>query len=307
MAKISLAGFRDPVRRPRFIVWTVVVVLVLAVVIVIALGATSTTWFCAQVCHKVQDDTIRAYEASSHSQISCMACHEPVNADPVTFVIKKAGALGELYLTISNKFSLPLNEGSRLSLSPDEMGSQQCTQCHSSNRPVTPSPGIIIDHRIHAELGIWCTVCHNRTAHNEVASPPVLIDPSGHHNTAHPDYMKMDACFRCHDLQGKKTAPGACSTCHTPDYQLTPASHEATSWATTGHSEAATEMTKAFGEAQADSKAFDAEIVAKGADPGLATHLTTPVFNCYTCHVKATFCDTCHARNKVTANSLPVQ
>ena len=114
MAKISLAGFKDPVRRPRFIIWTFVVVLVLAAVVVIALGATSTRWFCAQVCHKVQDDTIAAYEASAHSEISCMACHEPVNANTVVFVLAKMKALGELYLTVTSKYELPLNEGSAL-------------------------------------------------------------------------------------------------------------------------------------------------------------------------------------------------
>jgi hypothetical protein len=62
MAKISLAGFKDPVRRPRYIIWTAVAVLVFAAFMVPVLGVTSTRWFCAQSCHKVQDDTIVAYE-----------------------------------------------------------------------------------------------------------------------------------------------------------------------------------------------------------------------------------------------------
>ena len=43
MAKISLAGFKDPVRRPRYIVWTFVVVFALAafVVSMLCLGGTA--------------------------------------------------------------------------------------------------------------------------------------------------------------------------------------------------------------------------------------------------------------------------
>jgi hypothetical protein len=291
MAKISLAGFKDPVRRPRYIVWTVTALFALAIFMIVALGATSTRWFCAEVCHKVQDDTIRAYEASAHSEISCMACHEPVNADPLTFIIKKASSLGELITTVTDKYRLPLNPGSALSLNEEEMGSKQCVQCHSSQRVVTPSAGMIINHKVHADAGIWCTVCHNRVAHNEVASPPQLSDPTGAKNTAHPDYMKMSACFRCHDLEGKKKAPGQCSTCHTPSFNLVPATHTAADWRGIGHSDAATKANEEFGKAQAEAATLQAE--------GVPAELAAPVQECYTCHVKATFCDACHARLKV--------
>ena len=68
----------------------------IAAVMIPVLGVTSTRWFCAEGCHKVQDDTIIAYQHSSHSKISCMACHMPVNANPVIFLLHKAEALGEL-------------------------------------------------------------------------------------------------------------------------------------------------------------------------------------------------------------------
>jgi hypothetical protein len=301
MAKISLAGFKDPVRRPRYIVWTFVAVFGLAIFMIIALGATSTRFFCAEVCHKVQDDTIASYEASAHSEISCMACHEPVNADPLTFVIKKASSLGELITTVTNKFHLPLNEGSALSLNEDEMGSQQCTQCHSAKRKVTPSAGMIIDHKVHAAEGIWCTVCHNRTAHNEVDAPPQLRDPFGNANTAHPDFMKMNACFRCHDLSGQKgpkwSAPGKCSTCHLPSFNLVPDTHTAADWMGKGHSAAASAADEAYGEGLAEAKSLTAE--------GVPAQLAAPVQECYECHDKTTFCDACHARLKVSTTTTP--
>lgn len=287
MAKFSLAGFKDPVRRPRYIVWTGVVVLVLAVVVVFALGATSTRWFCAQVCHSVQDDSIAAYEASTHSEISCMACHEPVNADTVTFLLAKVKSGLEVIPTVRNTYELPLNPGSALSLKGGkEMGSQQCTQCHSKNREVTPSKGIIIDHAVHEEKDVWCTVCHNRIAHNEEAAPPTLTDPRGEKNKRHPDFMKMDGCFRCHDLEGKKTAPGACSACHTADFPLKPANHLKAEFYPKGHAELAREHEKEFEEVAKEAKILEEE--------GIRKDLAAPVDYCATCHIKSKFCDSCH-------------
>jgi cytochrome c7-like protein len=300
MPKISLAGFKDPVRRPRFIVWTFVVVFALAAFVVVMLGATSTRWFCAEVCHAVQDDTIRAYDVSSHSRISCMACHEPVNADTITFLFAKVKSGLEVIPTVADTFELPLNPGSALALKGGhEMGSQQCTQCHSTGREITPSEGIKIDHKVHADADIWCTVCHNRVAHNEVASPPTLIH-KGVKNVAHPNFMTMDACFRCHDLEGKvkmtgptaKAASGVCITCHPAGFELVPESHTAADWSIKAHGEAAREIDKKVGEEGAEAKKLAAE--------GIAPYLAAPVNECETCHVTAKFCDTCHERLRVT-------
>ena len=60
-----------------------------------------------------------------------MACHEPVNANTVVFLLAKMKALGELYTTVTNKYELPLNAGSALALSEEEMSSGQCVQCHT--------------------------------------------------------------------------------------------------------------------------------------------------------------------------------
>lgn len=287
-----LSGFRDPVRRPRYIVWSFVILLGLAMFMVVALGATSTRWFCEEVCHKVQDDTIFAYQKSAHAEISCMACHEPVNANTMVFMFAKVKALGELYLAATNTYELPLNRGSALSLNEEEMGSKQCTQCHSPNRSITPHKGLLIDHAKHEQAGVWCTVCHNRTAHNEEAAPPKLIAPNGKKNIGHPNYMKMDACFRCHDLEGKvkmtgegaKAAPGTCATCHEKDFDLVPASHKTGDWKKK-HGEAARETAAEVEEQKTEA----GELVKEGAPD----YLVAPVNTCQTCH-KKDFCTTCH-------------
>lgn len=306
MAKISLKGFKDPVTRPRFVVWTFTVVFALAAFVVVMLGATSTYWFCANVCHKVQDDTINAYKASTHAEISCMACHEPVNADTVTFLLAKVKSGLEVIPTVGNTFSLPLNPGSALALKGGkEMGSQQCTQCHSANRKVTPTEGIKIDHKVHADAGVWCTVCHNRVAHNEVAAPPTLKAPNGTENTGHPNFMKMTQCFRCHDLEGKvkmtgegaKAAPGTCTTCHTAGFELVPKTHSAADWSVKGHGEAAKEILKEMGVLEAEAKKLEEE--------GIKPFLAAPVDECFTCHVESQFCTPCHDNLKVTPTPAP--
>ncbi|MBN2404812.1 MAG: NapC/NirT family cytochrome c, partial [Coriobacteriia bacterium] len=268
MAKISLAGFKDPVRRPRYIIWTGVAVMVLAAFVVVAFGATSTYWFCAEVCHKVQDDSIAAYDRSSHNMVSCMSCHEPVNADPITFTLKKAKALGELVLTVTNNYELPLNPESHLALNSEEMGSDQCTQCHSENRVITPSDGIIIDHAVHADKEVQCTACHNRIAHNESGDwEPVLSNPNdGPMSVKHANFMSMTACFRCHTLTSESPsgaeykAPGKCSACHPKDFDLKPANHDDKGFYPEGHAVLAmTPIDPSTGKPDVDAEAAEAE------------------------------------------------
>lgn len=267
MPRISLAGFKDPARRPRYIILTGVCVLAVAAFLVLAIGVSSSRWFCGGFCHQVQGDDIKSYENSSHSEISCLACHMPVNSDPVTFLIHKAEAgIGGVIGITTNRFEKPVNLESTLAMDTKVMPERQCTQCHSSNRKVTPHKGILIDHAVHAEKGVTCTMCHNRVAHKEKG---VTLTKG---RKAHEDFMKMEACYRCHVLPGSKptlpfTAPGACSTCHPAGFELKPANHLQTGFYTkygdsTGHAKLAVEDTK-------------------------GTY-------CTMCHVKATFCTDCH-------------
>lgn len=306
MAKFSLIrGFKDPVTRPRYIIWSGVAAMVLVAVVVVALGVTSTRWFCAEVCHKVQDDAIGSYQASTHSEISCMACHTPVNADPVTFVMKKAKSLVELYLTATEDYEIPLNATSHVALSY-YFQSKQCKQCHNlKNREVTPSKGIIISHEAHekaapgelAEEEYWnkiqCTWCHNRIAHNEEGYEPRLTDPhSGEVAHKHDDFMGMTACFRCHTLTDVSPsiykAPGACAKCHPADFELKPANHAAKDFYPKGHAKTAKEDKEHAAEVLTE---YEHKVEEGHADP---LPPVGSVFYCATCHVENKFCMNCH-------------
>ena len=303
--RISFAGFKDPFRRPRYIVWSAVAVLALAAVVVVALGVTSTRWFCSEACHKVQDDTIVAYQHSPHSQISCIACHMPVNSNPIVFVLHKAEALGELAMTVTNNYELPLNGQSEVSLN---MASTQCTQCHDTEkRPVTPSAGIVIDHKVHAENEVTCAICHNRTAHVEDFKLALKDPKTGERNRKHEDFMKMAACFRCHSQEPKKDVPpGSCSACHTAKFKLKPASHDVAGFYPSGHAELAaaeeSRVARAGGQqwlAATEASAYaPGEATSKGEGGGevsLGDSLTkvATINQCSTCH-KRSFCTGCH-------------
>jgi nitrate/TMAO reductase-like tetraheme cytochrome c subunit len=301
MPKISLAGFTDPVRRPRYIIWTGVILLIFAAFMVTVLGVTSTRWFCSEGCHKVQDDTIVAYNHSSHSQISCMACHMPVNANPVVFLLHKMEALGELAMTVTNNYELPLNGESEVSLT---MNSGQCTQCHNmANRKVSPSAGLKIDHKVHIDKGISCTICHNRIAHNEDFALQLKDPKTGKANHKHESFVEMTACFRCHGQDEGSPAPGTCSVCHTAGFELKPESHFKPDFFPKAHAELAKEAVEKVGETlkERGDKAVTAERkgewLKEGANSkepiGAKLVPVAEVFYCGTCHATK-FCNDCH-------------
>lgn len=276
-----LSLFKNPTTRPKAVIWSSILVLGLAgFAVAIGVIATSTRMFCAESCHIVQDDAIASYKASAHANISCMACHEPVNANPLEFAKAKIKSAGEVIPTVAGTYSFPLNKGSAYALNAHEMGSKQCTQCHGTNRKVTPVAGLKIDHAIHAKEGVTCTSCHNRAGHDETE---IVLKLEG--NSKHEDFTEMNACFRCHGLEGVHEAPGECATCHTEGFELVPENHKSGRWLSGEHSETAKESLKEYGAAEAEAEELLKE--------GVAERLAKPVEYCSTCHKKA-FCDGCH-------------
>lgn len=299
--------FTDPLRRPRAIVWSMTGVIVLLGLYAVSQMATSTAWFCNDPCHVVHADNKTAYYAGSHSEVSCIACHYPVNMGPVAFVLDRVDKLLDIYPTVAGTFEMPVNELSHIALAtPDE----QCTQCHElANRTVTPSPGILIDHEVHTGNGVVCAACHNRVAHPEDGLEFTLEG-----NGPKADFMTMTACFRCHTLTdgspSEFTAPGECSACHPADFDLVPASHDDAGWYTErgesgGHAAAAREEASETAEAGQEWSAHAEEFYDRegrllvrlaGVDETIKTKVPPPatINECFTCHVRAEFCDACH-------------
>ena len=301
------APFTDPKRRPRTIVWGFVVIIVLAAVFAVSMAATSTFWFCNDVCHTVHADNKQAYYDGVHDKVSCVACHYPPNMNVVALSLDRMDKLLDIAPTISGDVEMPLNGLSRLALTtPDD----QCTQCHDlAHRPVSPQLGVVIDHDVHTESGIVCATCHNRVAH-----PEDDIEFTLPGNGPKADFMKMTSCYRCHSLTGESpsefVAPGTCATCHDAEFNLYPASHTVEDWyndrgASRGHAEAATEEASSTAEVEAEwdevEPGFwedDARPLVKlaGVDESVKTRVPPPgtINECFTCHIQEEFCDVCH-------------
>jgi hypothetical protein len=295
-----IEGFRDPVRRPRYIIWSALAVMLVVLMWTFGLVGTSFSWFCETPCHIVHDDNTLAYNAGTHSNVSCIACHEPVNSSPIQFTVLKIFVIPDLYATITKTFDLPMNARNEVAL--EKFPNEQCWQCHNmNNREVSPSPGMKINHDAHTTRGVLCTMCHNRVAHPEENITLVLEGDEKHEN-----WTTMTACFRCHSQDPKSEAPGACDACHTADFNLVPASHEATNWFNPGQ--------EPFGHSAAAKEAADAAAAGKAledqhSEPGKSEETSegvTPEYTssraineCYTCHLES-FCNDCHKKLRPT-------
>lgn len=302
-----VAAFKNPVSRPRAIIWTGTILVAFLLFLTVMVGATTTYWFCAEICHAVQDDSIFSYNNSSHSEVSCVSCHMPAGANPVSYLIHKVEALKELPMTIMGTYHIPLNGESHVSMSGYMMPSTQCTQCHDlTKREVTPSLGMVIDHDAHKENSISCTVCHNRIAHREEGIELINKDPeTGKLNVGHEDYMEMTACYRCHRLadDGIKVetpfeATGECAACHNEKFDLVPESHKVDNFLKEQHGKLGDAEVKRVEKATAKYESAEHEEGGheKPTAEGDAVKDVPKVEllnECYTCHTKS-FCSDCH-------------
>jgi len=288
----SLQGWKDPRKRPRYIIWSGVAVLGLAAFAITAIGVTSSYWFCANVCHMVMDDAIIAYNESPHANISCLACHTQVSADPYHFLLHKVEfGIDGGYKVLSDTYTLPPNAESEVALETPE---KQCVQCHAGYKKINPSPGMKIDHDAHKAAGITCTTCHNRVAHQETGE----LTLAG--NSKHADFSQMEGCFRCHSQEAGGEAPGTCSACHTEEFELVPESHAAAGFYTpfgdsSGHAKLAREDKQRLAEVAAEEQAASAvtPAAAHAEEGGGELPSIHGVSYCGQCHAQA-FCDGCH-------------
>lgn len=298
-------AFKNPVTRPRAIIWTGTVLSALCLVLVVMFFATTSYWFCAEICHKVQDDSINTYTRSTHSKVSCVSCHMPANADVITYTIHKVEALAELPMTVLGTYEIPLNGSDEVAMNGYVFPSTQCTQCHdTSKRNITTTKGIIIDHEVHAEKNFACTVCHNRIAHNEEGYTFVNKDPkTGKLNTGHSNFMKMTGCYRCHRLaddgiepSSPYTASGECKVCHSAGFDLKPESHKAKNFVADIHGKLAAEEAARSEEAikeYGDEKAPEKSVKTTEGNAVKDVPNMKEINECYTCHTKK-YCQDCH-------------
>ena len=88
----------------------------------------------------------------------------------------------------------PLGGPPPVETAPAEFGG--CVECHSSYASKTRFSTVLMDHPLHAELGVPCATCHTDVAH------PLPLPPS------------EDVCTECHDETTRAGDPAACALCH---------------------------------------------------------------------------------------------
>jgi hypothetical protein len=301
------AAFKDADRRKVAWMWTGVIAVAFFAFYAGAQIATSTRWFCEQPCHSVHAQNTRAYDDSPHSEVSCIACHYQVNMNPVSFALDRADKLLDILPTITDTWEKPLNADSHMAFN---WNSTLCTQCHNiSTTRFPPNSALTFErkqHDAHTAKKIGCAICHNRVAHYGQSPTITPGDP------LHEDWQEMRACFRCH-TQTKTSAsnfvaPGSCDVCHPKGFDLSPATHDAPTWALAGHGKAAKADAKMVTAERARWDEEKAKFYAR--QPRLLAWLAgerdninvfappaSTIYECSTCHTQK-FCEDCHRVSK---------
>lgn len=154
----------------------------------------STNGFCV-TCHEMEPDYV-SWQESSHRDVNCVQCH--IGPGFFNTLIHKIASIKSLYYHITNDYEKPINaDGSHAK----ELKDENCLQCHEktlSREAIEEAQDADIRpaHDKHRNLGLQCTSCHNRIAHQI---------------KGYKDKSKMKACLFCH--QGSSSEPN-CSLCH---------------------------------------------------------------------------------------------
>lgn len=211
--------FKDKSKILKFTILAIGITIIGLVSVIGVTYATSFPKFCA-VCHIMKPE-YATWEASSHSQISCVACH--VDPGLVNALKHKVEATKELYMYLTKTYELPIQLNEKI---PDN----RCLQCHNLKRKVSPSyPDLTIPHQLHHDKGVTCVTCHQGVAHGNIESRGMTM--SGDFNqwtkakgtevmTTQYTEPKMQLCMDCH---GRRGVSIACETCHSGS--MKPESH----------------------------------------------------------------------------------
>lgn len=304
--KLKLPDWKDPKIRLKLIFYGGAAVVFLLLSSTIMLATTSSNSFCNLFCHSMDND-VNAFHRSAHANVTCMSCHGP--GELPELLLEKAMAGKEMLAEFITGYEKPINGESHLA---KEFPSEHCERCHAIDiRDVTPSSGLMINHKKHEEKGVNCTYCHNRVAHPKLA---------GYEN-----YLTMEGCYRgggpegegegeaeaqteseaeargCHSLAAGAKAPGKCEACHTKEFTLKPKNHLAADFLPPKHAK------MAKGDREYCNMCHISNFCQNCHGPGVEMphpakfikkdHGTVGNQNpaiCQRCHLQQQFCTACH-------------
>ncbi len=283
--KLKLPDWKDPKTRLKLIFYGGAGFVFLMLMTAAGFCFTCQSSFCNLMCHSMDQD-VEAWSKSAHSEVNCRGCHGP--GELVPFIIYElTGSPKEGLAQMTGNFETPINQHSHVA-EHDELLSENCLNCHAiTKRDVTPSPGVLINHKKHQDKGIGCAHCHNRVAHSGL--------------TGYEDFMAMEGCYRegCHTLSAGGKAPGKCEVCHTKDFELKPENHREADFLPPKHSKMAKSEKEYcnmchISQFCKDCHGLDMPHPAKFAkkDHGQMGKDNSSV--CRNCHAQQQFCTACH-------------
>jgi len=282
--KLKLPDWKDPKTRLKLIFYGGALLVFILLSAAAGFCFTSTNSFCNMFCHSMDED-VASLSRSTHAELNCRACHGPGELIPF-LIYELTASPKEALAQITGNYHKPINKESHAA-QHDELLSENCLRCHAiTKREVTPSPGVIIDHKKHEEKEIGCAYCHNRVAH------PI---------SGYEDFTAMGGCYRenCHSLAAGARAPGKCEACHPKGFELMPKNHKAADFLPPKHAKMAKEdikycdmcHMKKFCE---DCHGMEMPHPAKFVKTEHGTTGRQNPASCNKCHPQKQFCTACH-------------
>ncbi|NMD68835.1 cytochrome C [Bacillus sp. DNRA2] len=201
--RIKNIDWKNPVNR-----WKLVVVLLFVFIGGIsfvggAIAYTNNPSFC-KLCHEMAAEHV-TFEKSAHSEQTCVSCH--IAPGNVEMVVHKMESLKEVYYHIVGPPDPIVQTVAVLD--------ENCLQCHSMEREVSPNGDLIVAHNDHIKEGISCITCHSGVAHAKVVERGINDSTTyDSWTTANADKLmgsdnmnpNMGTCIDCHKQvnEGKK-------------------------------------------------------------------------------------------------------
>ena len=205
--KIQGIDWKNPVNR-----WKLLLASLVGCVVVFGggygvLSFTNSPSFCSS-CHEMAPE-YSTYTASAHNQISCVQCH--IKPGITNMLTHKVKSLKEVYYHVTG---VP---NQIVQTEEEAVSNQNCLQCHSENRLVTPSGDTKIDHKKHIDEGIPCITCHSGVVHAKMAARELNVGKDRTEWTSKQNAEKlieekylrpnMGTCIDCHEKVNKGEKP----------------------------------------------------------------------------------------------------
>ncbi len=204
--KVRNIDWKDPVTRWKLMFISLITLIVVGAGGYGAIALTNSPAFCSS-CHEMAPE-YSTFTASAHNNITCVQCH--IKPGAINMLTHKMKSMKEVYYHVTG---VP----KQIVQTEDEaVSDENCLQCHSKNRLVTPSGDLKVNHKGHLEEGVPCISCHAGVVHAKMAARGINTDEvRGEYTKEKAEKImekkylspNMGSCIDCHDKVNKGEKP----------------------------------------------------------------------------------------------------